>query len=286
MISAGNIRGAIEYLGGTQTNGNLIDLVIKKQRNKLEDAKRMAKMYEDRIVDRTRADKSTLESLEMWSKRIREYETNIEEIKNKYEQILKEDCVVCADTLRSPVMVPCCQHIFCGACVIDWVRAKGTCITCRTPLSLNMLVYVNETESEERIATSVQREERPKTKQEMIVTLIKDIVEKNSDAKIIVFSEYDETFTMIKEVLAQSNLSFKECKGNVKTREKVLRNFRIGNVPILFLNAQYNGAGINLQETTDIILYHEMSETVRMQIVGRANRLGRVGELHVHTLTS
>jgi SNF2 family DNA or RNA helicase len=91
---------------------------------------------------------------------------------------------------------------------------------------------------------------------------------------------------MIKEVLAQSNLSFKECKGNVKTREKVLRNFRIGNVPILFLNAQYNGAGINLQETTDIILYHEMSETVRMQIVGRANRLGRVGELHVHTLTS
>lgn len=289
MISAGNIKGAVEHLGGRQTNGNLIQIVIEKQQTKLSDARLMKQMYKARIDVATKqgkiVDKSMIDSKDMWTKKVQEFETNIEEIKKKYEQILQEDCVVCADTLQSPVMVPCCQHIFCGNCVMDWVRKKGTCITCRSPLTLNMLIYVNESGEEIKRAEREERE-KPKTKQEMIVSVIQSITTNNPDAKIIVFSEYDETFTMIKQVLSSSNLTFKECKGNVKTREKVLRNFRIGNVPILFLNAQYNGAGINLQETTDIILYHEMAETVRMQIVGRANRLGRQYELHVHTLTS
>ena len=43
----------------------------------------------------------------------------------------------------------------------------------------------------------------------------------------------------------------------------------------LCLNYINNGAGINLQEATDIILYHEMNEDLSTQIIGRANRIGR-----------
>jgi len=39
-----------------------------------------------------------------------------------------------------------------------------------------------------------------------------------------------------------------------------------------------------LQEATDIILYHEMSKNTQNQIIGRANRIGRLVSLNVHHL--
>jgi len=50
------------------------------------------------------------------------------------------------------------------------------------------------------------------------------------------------------------------------------------------LNAQYNGSGLNLQETTDIILYHKFNKFSEEQIIGRANRMGRNDVLYVHQL--
>ena len=41
------------------------------------------------------------------------------------------------------------------------------------------------------------------------------------------------------------------------------------------LNAQFFGAGMNLQMATDIIIYHRFSSEMEEQIIGRAQRLGR-----------
>ena len=49
-------------------------------------------------------------------------------------------------------------------------------------------------------------------------------------------------------------------------------------------NSKFNSAGINLTETTDIILYHEMTISTQNQIIGRAQRIGRKDPLHIHHL--
>lgn len=41
------------------------------------------------------------------------------------------------------------------------------------------------------------------------------------------------------------------------------------------LNAQFFGAGMNLQMATDIIMYHRFTKEMEEQIIGRAQRLGR-----------
>ena len=46
----------------------------------------------------------------------------------------------------------------------------------------------------------------------------------------------------------------------------------------------YDGAGLNLQETTDIILFHDLSIEREQQVLGRALRLGRKNPLVVHRL--
>ena len=50
------------------------------------------------------------------------------------------------------------------------------------------------------------------------------------------------------------------------------------------MNSINSGDGLNLQEATDIILYHNVSTGLETQILGRANRIGRNINLSVHHL--
>ena len=68
----------------------------------------------------------------------------------------------------------------------------------------------------------------------------------------------------------------------MSTRESKLKNFKDGNVNVIFLNSRFNGAGINLEQTNDIILYHKMGEDIRRQVLGRALRIGRKEILIIH----
>ena len=80
------------------------------------------------------------------------------------------------------------------------------------------------------------------------------------------------------------NIECKEIKGRSETREKIIKRFKEGDIKVIFLNSRNNGAGINLQECTDIILFHAMNHSIETQILGRANRIGRKSELYVHRL--
>ena len=52
----------------------------------------------------------------------------------------------------------------------------------------------------------------------------------------------------------------------------------------MLLNAKYYGAGLNLQITNDIIIYHRFDKETEEQIIGRANRYGRTEPLSVYYL--
>ena len=61
-------------------------------------------------------------------------------------------------------------------------------------------------------------------------------------------------------------------------------DFKRGEMMVLFLTSIHDSAGMNLQESTDVILYHPTSEDLETQIIGRAYRVGRNIPLHVHHL--
>ena len=70
----------------------------------------------------------------------------------------------------------------------------------------------------------------------------------------------------------------------METRDKIIHDYKFQDTNVLCLNSVNNGAGINLQETTDIILYHKMQPHMETQIIGRSNRIGRKTNLSVHHL--
>ena len=269
MIAAGNIEGAISALGGKKTR-NIFEIV--KQDKLAEKANIEKDIYIYREIKRN--DKKLEEAL----KQHQQIEKQIEELSNRFEMMLNDSCSICMNKLTEPVLEPNCHNLFCGKCLLTWLqKSQGGCPLCRSKINTTELVYLKNDDN--GCESSLGHQEHC-TQIQKTFSLIKN----NKEGKFLIFSSYDASFTPICSLLLENNITFSEIKGNSKLRQKNIENFRNGNTQVIFLNSSFNGAGINLQEATDIILYHEMSIPTQNQIIGRANRIGRTKPLQVHHL--
>jgi hypothetical protein len=267
MIEADNIEGVIEALGGTKTN-NIIELVKQKLTEELETAESKIRIYTLRREQ---------QKIDEWILKKNSIINKLNTIENRVATMISGNCNICFDKLVNPILEPSCHNLFCGKCILTWLRTKQTCPLCRQNVIANQLIYLqNENQTESKT------EEKKLTKPETIVNIIKN----KPEGKFIIFSSYDQTFEQINLTLFESNIKFKLIKGTTQQMQKTIDDYKTGDLQVIFLNSKFNGSGINLQETTDIIIYHEMSDSTKTQIIGRANRIGRTSPLYVHHLKS
>jgi hypothetical protein len=268
MISAGNILGAIRKLGGNETS-NIYELI----KSKIQDDIDTNKLKYDQYVRR-----NNQYYISHYKERVEALEKKMKNLTNDFEDRLKGDCNICIDKINKPILMPCCQNIFCGGCILEWLKGHSTCPLCRSDTDISNIVYI-KTEGDKNNTPEIKQEKKL-TKLETIV----EIITNNYSGKFIVFSNWNESFPNIRSILYANEISYKELGGHISTRNKNIKAFKEGKIKVLFLNSMSNGAGINLQEATDIIMFHSMEEDLETQIIGRANRIGRKGELFVHYL--
>jgi len=268
MIEAGNIEGAITALGGSKTS-NIIELIKSNKEKELFQVDLKLCAFE--LSDRRR-----LELNEQRDQLLNQ----IEMINERFQNMLNENCIICCENFTNPVIETNCQNIFCGECLLTWLQRKDTCPMCRVHVDPSKLIYIETEESKTNCVVNIPQQPKFQTKVECVINIIKN----NPTGKFLIFSEYDSTFYPMCNELIEQNILFVEIKGNVKSREKKLELFKSGRIQVLFLNSNFNGAGINLTEATDIILCHRMSGNTETQIIGRANRIGRTIPLNVHHL--
>ena len=272
MISAGNIQEAVKALGGKETD-NVVDLVRRGKEEELQATVQNIQAY-------THQDNEEL--VKKYKEKKKRIEEQLVELEKRFEMLLNGDCPICCCKMANPVMEPKCQNIFCGNCIFEWIKSEHTCPMCRQDINNQTLVYIN-TEAGDGDSNNENIDEGgvvTKFKQ------IESILEDNPDGRYIIFSAYDKTFSGIRTFLKDKDITFAEISGSVHTRNKTIDRFKEGNIKVLFLNSRNNGSGINLQEATDIILYHEMNDDTVKQVIGRANRIGREESLYVHHLIS
>jgi len=268
MIEAGHILGAVQALGGKKTD-NIVELVKKNKIIELEEICSKVKIWGLRGDEEKKIE---------WSKRETSVRQQIEDLDKRFADILKSNCSICYDQLVKPIMEPCCQNIFCGTCLLMWLKEKGSCPLCRRIVQKDELVYID---TKEELAQEIEPE-KIKTKEDTIV----EIIQENPDGYFIIFSDWNDSFESIRGILTGANIPFIEINGSTEIRRKKLAKFHDGNIKVVFLNSKTDSSGINMQETTDIILYHTMDESTRQQILGRANRIGRKLSLRIHNLLS
>ena len=98
------------------------------------------------------------------------------------------------------------------------------------------------------------------------------------------FANYTETFNKIEKKFVEVGITYHILKGQSSCISKHINDYENKKVQVIMLNAQYFGAGMNLQTTTDLIIYHRFSNEMEEQIIGRAQRYGRKGTLNVYYL--
>jgi hypothetical protein len=260
MISAGNIAGAIKSLGGTNTT-NIVELLKKKKMEELEEICSKIKIYTIR---------GDTERLSFWEEKKTRVEETLKELQTRFEQMLSGTCCICYELLSDPVVEPNCHNAFCGECLLTALSYTKDCPLCKQHVDISKLIHIGE--------TTRDKLRKPKTKNQHLI----DILTSNPKKKFIVFSAWDETFHQIRNLFDHKKIGYAEIKGSIESRIHTIQQFKDGNIQVLFLNSENNGSGLNLQETTDIIIYHQMSKDTLSQIIGRANRIGRQIPLTVH----
>lgn len=282
MISAGDIRGAVARLGGQSAmESNLFEIVSKRQHEKLSQAEFSVSFWKERGI-------AGQKEVENWEKKVQEIKKNIDELERKYKNILSEDCSICYSELQDPVLLPCCQNIFCGPCIVKWMESNKSCPLCRSNIDIKLLTCIYK--NNESVAMKKQSEKNEKDVKEIKTKpkTVLDIVQYGlqEKKKFLIFSMYDESFSIIRRELDDNKIDFVEISGTKAMRDAKLKRFKEGKVNIVFLNSRFNGAGINLEMATDIILYHEMPPAIEEQVIGRALRIGRECNLTIHHLVS
>ena len=272
LISAGDINGAIAALGGNiDTDRNIIELVTRSIKNDIILIEsRMVTIKQLVISDKERNDKLGRLENKLVSLKIRN-----ESLEQSINDAVNSDCTICCDKLVHPTLVPCCNNIFCAECLLKWITDNDICPMCRGHFETSGLYTITQNPEYNNYKRVVPK----KTK----LLALADIIKDNPNGRYIIFSGHPTIFKQIGKTLEYNCISFGILTTTTKT-EQTLDNFREGRISVILLDAENNGAGLEIPQATDIILYHQMRKCLEIQAIGRAQRPGREGILRVWKL--
>lgn len=203
------------------------------------------------------------------------------ELQNITKVLDGRKCPLCADTFTEETArgLPfCCRVRCCEKCLMDWVDKVGRCPKCCQPLKLS---DISRDEAALPAPLPKKRKHLFRDKMDELSHILASEREREN-FRILIFSDYTGTLLRVRDVLTQQALPYAEIEGNQITMTRAINDFRSGKKPILIIDSQQYGAGMNMEITSAVIIMHKTEREA--QIIGRAQRLGRVGKLHVHQL--
>lgn len=177
----------------------------------------------------------------------------------------------------------CCQNSFCFKCINLWLMRSAVCPMCKDRLTAGDMYNV--------VSNDVQMEALPMD-EDVDDTVISDkhdkyknlsilFMNRKPGSKYLIFSNYDSSFTSIYPILASMNIKYMHLRGNGNVIKCMVDKYKNGDIDVLLVNSRHYGSGLNLENTTDVIMFHKFDTEIEKQVIGRAHRLGRTQPLNV-----
>jgi SNF2 family DNA or RNA helicase len=198
---------------------------------------------------------------------IKSFKTRFESIKEKMSEIKTETCTVCLCEFENPIMLNCCTNIVCLECFRSALVEKNSCVFCRkdiTPIDTTLIIPEN---SKPKIVSNI------KSKTQTCI----DLITACKNEKILLFA--DQNLSSIRNGLHASGIYHEVLPNGLKETERTLKRYRSTQMDVLFLSQKNIGAGINLENTTSIVICDPMTPFEEEQLIGKAIRASRNPEL-------
>ena len=277
LIEAGSFNEALKLLdcnadSGEKVVNSLTEFYKKKKNNQI--------VRRDYINGLILTSQEKTNRLKPVNKKIIELENRINGIEDRIMKFKEKTCAICVSEFNHPIVTPCCQNVFCLQCILQSQTYSKDCPFCRQQLDIDKIhAIVNDLKD---IKSKDSLKKPKKNKIESLIDLLKTNEQENR--RTLVFSKYDSTFSNIITNLKSNELKYELLKGSNASIRKKLERFTKGDTKIILLNSENMGSGLNLHIASDIVIFHNLNCELEKQVIGRANRMGRVGRLRIYYL--
>lgn len=274
LVTAGNTEEAIKLLGGKSSNDSIAQLLRAKLITELKEA-------EAKIVEHS----GNRHLQKNWIAKKVSCETRLDDLDAKIKEMESADCTICCEPITAPVLLSCCQNLTCAKCIASHLDAQSkriiahSCPFCRSLEVKKRMVHMSKyAPPAPAKKTKVKVPSKILTKLDVISTIVA-----KANSRVLIFASDSHAFADLEQHLAEMKIGTSQVKGTHTQREHSLEKFFTGECPVLLLNSRVNGAGLNLQHTTDVVVYNKMEAHLLQQLIGRAYRIGQQKTIRVHT---
>jgi SWI/SNF-related matrix-associated actin-dependent regulator of chromatin subfamily A3 len=190
----------------------------------------------------------------------------------------QEDCCVCLDSLRDPVITHC-KHVYCRSCIGTVISTQKKCPMCRADLDEDKLVSpAVETAGDEIIAEEGTDTELKSSKTEALLRILGARL-KNEGSKVIIFSQWTSFLNVIQRQLDEAGHRYTRIDGSMSAAQRDKAMYTLDKDPdtrVLLASLAVASVGLNLVAADTVILADSWwAPAIEDQAVDRVHRLGQ-----------
>ncbi|XP_050933964.1 LOW QUALITY PROTEIN: helicase-like transcription factor [Lates calcarifer] len=199
-----------------------------------------------------------------------------------------EECSVCLDSVRLPVITHC-AHVYCRPCIAQVISTEqnvARCPLCRSEIKTSELVEFPQEEMEEENGTSSEKWRTSSKVQALMGNLLRLRCE-DSSIKFLVVSQFTRFLTILEAPLREHGFSFVRLDGTMsqKRRTQVIQEFQSSTADspaIMLLSLKAGGVGLNLTAASHVFLMDPAwNPATEEQCIDRCHRLGQTRKVVV-----
>jgi SWI/SNF-related matrix-associated actin-dependent regulator of chromatin subfamily A3 len=207
----------------------------------------------------------------------------------------QEDCPICLDTLKDPVITKC-AHSYCTGCIERVIEGQKKCPMCRAELeSLNTTTVKPAQEvsmkaealTQEQLADKASLEKNASSKVEALLDILKATAQDSSN-KTIVFSQWTSFLNLLEPQLTIHGLKFTRIDGSMSATQRDAALEALDTDPsttIMLASLAVCSVGLNLVAANHVIMSDSWwAPAIEDQAVDRVHRLGQKRETKVFRL--
>nr|XP_057946889.1 helicase-like transcription factor isoform X2 [Doryrhamphus excisus] len=199
-----------------------------------------------------------------------------------------EECSVCLDSVRLPVITHC-AHVYCRPCiaqVIGTEQESARCPLCRSDIKISELVEFPQEEAGEESSGSPGKW-RTSSKIQALMGNLHRLQREDSSIKCLVVSQFTRFLTILETPLREQGFCFVRLDGTMsqKKRTQMIQEFQsttASSPTIMLLSLKAGGVGLNLTAASHVFLMDPAwNPATEEQCIDRCYRLGQKKKVFV-----